>query len=280
VIGKVGEGWKVMTAGLNFERTLICAQAIGWMGELLRNVVPYAQRRVQFGKRTIDFVNNQFKIADLTSKLKIARLLTYHTAHLWDLGWDITLESNIAKVYNCEEALQASLDAIQVMGGDGVTPFYPLSAIMNVAKVENIAGGTMEACRMVIYRTALRQMAEEFKMPRRIIHEELGVPVPTNMPPEKQMGINEECLLKVLAEDYRVNPGLHMSLEDIKPYFDVEDEKLEQVLLALESKGLAKLYRDRKGIALAKATYEGLNRAFPLEHYKWFPHWVGEENIF
>ena len=94
------------------------------------------------------------------------------------------------------------------------------------------------------------------------------------------MEINEECLLKVLAEDYRVNPGLHMSLEDIKPYFDVEDEKLEQILLALESKGLARLYRDRKGIALAKATYDGLNRAFPLEHYKWFPHWVGEENIF
>ncbi len=280
VIGREGEGWKVMTAGLNFERTLICAQAIGWMGELLRNVVPYAQRRVQFGKRTIDFVNNQFKIADITCKLNVARLLTYYTAYLWDLGWDITLESNIAKLFNCEEVLQASLDAIQVMGGDGVTPFYPLSAIMNVAKVENIAGGTMEACRMVIYRTAVRQMAQELRMPRRVIHEELGVPVPTTRPPEKQKEINEEHLLKILAEDYRVNPGLHMSREDMMEYFDIKEEDLDEALLGLVDKDLVKIFRDKRGIALAKATYEGLKEAFPPDHYKWFPEWIKEENIF
>lgn len=279
-IGEEGEGWRVMTGGLNFERTLICAQSIGWMGELLRNVVPYAQRRVQFGKRTIDFINNQFKIADLIITLKVARLLTYYTAYLWDLGWDTTLESNIAKVFNCEGAQAASLDAIQVMGGDGVTPFYPLAAIMKVAKVENIAGGTMEACRMVIHRTAMRQMADDLKVPRRVIHEELGVPVTASSKPKKNDALNEETLLKVLAEDYRVNPGLHMSLDDIKQYFHVQDDKLEQALLDLEGKGLARLYRDRKGIALAKATYEGLNRAFPLDHYKWFPDWVREENIF
>ena len=195
VLAKEGDGWKVMTAGLNFERTLICAQTVGWMGELLRNAVPYAQRRVQFGKPTISFTNNQFKIADLIIRLKMARVMTYYTAYLWDLGWDITLESNVAKVFNCENVLASSLDAIQVMGGDGLTPFYPLSAIMNVAKVENIAGGTMEACRMVIHRTGLRQMADELKMPLRAIHKELGVPVPTK-PPEKKKEIDEESLLK------------------------------------------------------------------------------------
>ena len=101
----------------------------------------------------------------------------------------MTLISNIAKVFNCEGTMAASLDAIQVMGGDGVTPFYPLSAIMKVSRVENIAGGTMEACRMVIYRTALKQMAEEFKMPLRVIHEDLGVPVTASEAPEKQKEI-------------------------------------------------------------------------------------------
>ena len=279
-IGEEGEGWRVMTAGLNFERALICSQVNGWMGELLRNVVPYTQRRVQFGMRTIDFVNNQFKIADLLIRFKVARLLTYYTAYLWDLGWDVTIDSNVAKVFNCEGVMASSLDAIQVMGGDGVTPFYPLSDIMKVSKVENIAGGTMEACRMVIYRTALRQMAEEFKMPLRVVHEELGVPVAASEAPEKQKEIDDESLLKVLAEDYRVNPGLHMALEDILQFFDVEYEKLEQSLLSLEEKGLVKLYRDKKGIALAKATYDGLNQAYPFEHYQWFPEWVKEDNIF
>jgi hypothetical protein len=212
--------------------------------------------------------------------LKVARLLTFYTAYLWDLGWDITLESNVAKVYNCEGVMASSLDAIQIMGGDGLTPFYPLAAIMNVAKVENIAGGTMEACRMVIQRTAMRQMQDELKMPRRVIHEELGVPVPATGGPEKQAVINEESLLKVLAEDYRVNPGLHMSREDMMSYFEVDDGRLDEVLCALERQGYAKLNRDKKGIALAKATYEGLNKAFPLDHYKWFPSWVNEERIF
>ncbi len=280
-IGGEGEGWRVMTASLNFERTLISAQNVGWLRELLRNVVPYAQRRVQFGRPTIDLVNNQFKIADLITKLKIARLMTYYTAYLWDLGWDITLESNFAKVFNCEGVMEASLDAIQVMGGDGVTPFYPLEAIMKVAKVENIAGGTMEACRLVIYRMGLRQMAEEVRMPRRVIHEDLGVPIPAKEISERQKDINEQKFLKLLAEDYRVNPGLHMSREDISEYFDADDARIDEVLLLLEKQGLVNLYRDRKGIiALAKATYEGLKEANPPEYYRWFPSWIREENIF
>jgi hypothetical protein len=279
-IAEEGQGWQVMMAGLNFERTLICAQTVGWMWELLRNVVPYSQRRVQFGRPTISFVNNQFKIADLIIRLKIARLLTYYTAYLWDLGWDINLDSNVAKVFNCEGVMASALDAIQVMGGDGLTPFYPLSAIMQVAKVEHIAGGTMEACRMVIHRTAMRQMADDLKMPRRVIHEELGVPITASRTAEKEKEMDEQTLLKVLAQDYRVNPGLHMSREDIKEFFDVDEAKLDQDLLALESQGLAKLYRDRKGIALAKATYGGLRKAFPQDHYRWFPDWVREENTF
>ncbi len=260
-IGGEGEGWRVMTAGLNFERTLICAQATGWAAEALRNAVPFAQRRVQFGRPTIDIPENQFKIANLVSKVKIARLLTYYTAHLWDLGWDITLESNVAKVYICEGALQASLDAMQVMGGDALTPFYPVEEVMKVAKIENIAGGTMEACRLVIFRTAIRQWADEFRMRRRVIHEKLGVPVPAAGPPPREKQIDDEKVLALLAEDYRVNPGLHMSMADMREYFDVEKGRIEEVLLSLEKKGLAKIYRTKKGIELAKATYDGLNRA-------------------
>ncbi|MBP6942408.1 MAG: acyl-CoA dehydrogenase family protein [Syntrophorhabdaceae bacterium] len=275
-IGQEGEGWRVMTAGLNFERTLISASVAGWVGELLKNAVPYAQRRVQFGRPTIDLQTNQFKIADLIIKTKMARLMTYYTAYLWDLGVDITVESNVAKVFNCESAMQASIDAIQVMGGDGVTPFYPLEEIMNVAKVENIAGGTMEACRLVIFRTALRQMAEDLRMERRVIHPALGVPVPISGTSEKMKDIDEDKLLAAIAEDYRVNPGLFISREDIRELFDADNAVLDDLFVSLEKKGLVRLYRDKKGIALAKATYEGLNKAHPQEYYKWFPSWIGD----
>jgi alkylation response protein AidB-like acyl-CoA dehydrogenase len=55
-IGQEGEGWRVMAVGLNFERTLISAQVVGWMKALLRNVVPYAQIRVQFGGQQLIFL--------------------------------------------------------------------------------------------------------------------------------------------------------------------------------------------------------------------------------
>ena len=138
----------------------------------------------------------------------------------------------------------------------------------------------MEACRLVIYRTGLRQMSEEFKMPNRVIHEGLKVPVHASGVPKKQKSIGDEGLLKVLAEDYRVNPGLYMSFGDIQEHFEVEETKLNEVLLSLEKKGLVKIYRDRKGIALIKATYEGLKKAYPQEYYEWFPSWVKEGNIF
>jgi len=123
-------------------------------------------------------------------------------------------------------------------------------------------------------------MAQELKQPRRVIHEELGVPVPAAEDPPKADLVDEESLLKVLAEDYRVNPGLHMNREDMLLYFDVADEQLDEVLLSLERKGWVQLNRDKKGVALAKATYDGLERAFPKDHYKWFPAWATEDRIF
>jgi DNA-binding IscR family transcriptional regulator len=59
-----------------------------------------------------------------------------------------------------------------------------------------------------------------------------------------------------------------MSIEDIKESFDVSDEKLEKVLVSLEKKGLVKPCRAKKGIQLAKATYDGLNMAHPPEYYQ------------
>ena len=159
-IGKEGEGWAVMTSGLNFERTIISAQAMGWLAIFCGPPCPIRRGGSQFGHPTIDIPTNQFKIADLVLKKKAARLFTYHTAYKWDLGKDITIDSNLIKVFNLECAMQASIDAIQLVGGDGTTMFYPFEEVMKVAKVDSISGGSMEACRMVIFRTAMKQTGQ------------------------------------------------------------------------------------------------------------------------
>lgn len=279
-IGEEGDGWKILTVGLNFERTLICAMTLGWQTELLKNAVPYAQRRVQFRKPTIEIAANQTKIADLMIRLRLSRMATYYTAYLWDIGWDITLESNAAKVYCAESSQKSSLEAIQVMGGDAVTSFYPAQAFMQVAKIEHIAGGTMEACRQVIFKSGLKMMEEDLAMPRREIHKELGVPVPVFGPAVKEPEISEDKILALLAEDYRINPGLYMSLGDINSRFTGDVKAIESTLEGLEKKGFAILYRTKKGIELAKATYQGLAEAHPKEYYRWFPEWVKDDMKF
>jgi hypothetical protein len=266
--------------GVNLERTLIAAQTCGWLRAVVGVAVPYTQRRVQFGQPTAKLVNNQLKIANLFIKLRMARLACFYNAYLLDLGRDIAMGAAASKAFNCETLVEASREAIQLMGGDGVTPFYVPSAVYELSKVEEISGGTMEAMRLIIYRAGLREMAEDLKMARRIIHKELGVHITTYEKPVKEPHIDEGKLLKVLAEDYRVNPGLHMSREDLKEHFDVSDEELDRVMESLEQKKMAKLYRGRKGIELAKATHEGLRKANSPEYYQWFPPWVDERRKF
>jgi DNA-binding PadR family transcriptional regulator len=71
-----------------------------------------------------------------------------------------------------------------------------------------------------------------------------------------------------------------MSMADMREYFDVEKGRIEEVLLSLEKKGLVKIYRTKKGIELAKATYEGLNKAHSPEYYRWYPSWITKDRIF
>jgi len=187
----------------------------------------------------------------------------------------------MAKLYIPEAYERVLTESSQVMGGDGWTRFYPVENFLRDAKVNHIGAGTSEVMRLVIFKQGIRALAEDLKMPARRMHEKLNVPISTSKPtimPE----INEENILSILAADYQVNPGLYMSREDIKARFaNINDEQLDKILLGLKKKGLAKLYRDRKGtIQMTKATYAGLRRANTREYYQWFPEWIDKKLIF
>jgi len=269
-----------MVSGLNYERLLTASLVFGGYREILKNVVSYAQRRIQFGQPTINIPINQFKISDILMKLKLARLATYYSAYLLDMGQQAAVESSICKLFSTDMLMHDSVEAVQVMGGDGVTKFYSTENYLRDAKIMQIAGGTSETQKLIIFRMGLKEMADELKMPYRVINEVLGVPILSATAPIKQTQIHETALLEVLAEDYRVNPGLFMSKGDLKEHFDVKDEELDRILILLEEKKLVKLYRRRGLIEMAKATYEGLKKANPSEYYRWFPDRVRKEDIF
>jgi len=280
-IGAEGVGWKVMMAGLNFERVVFSAGMLGPMRESIRNAVAYAQRRLQFDKPTIDIPANQSKIAEMLSGLYTSRLLVYHAAYLLDQHKDAMVEAATAKMFASDMFEKLISDAVQVMGGDGWTRFYPVESYLRDAKVNQIGAGTNQIMRLVIMRGGLKAMGKDLKMPRRRIHEKLKVPTSTAEPLPK-LETNEDNILEVLAEDYTVNPGLFMTREDLKERLtDTDDGKIDQLLKTIESKGLARIYRDGRGtITLIKATYSGLRKAGPLERYKWYPDWLDKGFIF
>jgi hypothetical protein len=135
--------------------------------------------------------------------------------------------------------------------------------------------------KLVIFRGGLKAMAKDLKMPKRRVHEKLKVPISTAEPLTK-LEPTEDNVLKALAEDYMVNPGLYMTREDLKERLEeTSDEKLDEILKGLEAKSWTKLHRDsRKTIALVKATYDGLRKAAPLAKYKWYPDWLSKDFIF
>lgn len=280
-IGPEGAGWKVMMAGLNFERTVYSAGMLGPIRESIRHAVAYSQRRLQFDKPTIEIPSNQSKIADMLSGLYASRLLVYHAANLLDQHKEAMVEAATAKMFTSDMFERLISDAVQVMGGDGWTRFYPVESYLRDAKVNQIGAGTNQIMRLVIFRGGLKTLSKDLKMPYRKIHEKLKVPISTTEPMAR-LEPTEDSVLKILADDYAVNPGLYMTREDLKEKLkDLGDDRLDEILKSLETRSLTKLYRDgRKTIALAKATYDGLRKAGSLEKYKWYPDWLNKDFIF
>ncbi len=277
-IGAEGEGFKIMMQGLNFERTNIAATTVGWHRMMLQYCVPYAQRRVQFGKPTIDISQNQDKIAHIMTRLKLCRDSVYVTAKQWDLEENITVDASVIKAVCAEMSLESAKEATQLLGGDGINDFYPIKNLYEVAKTEHIAGGTVEACNLTIFRQTLKSMADELVMPRRVIDEELGVPVPDYSPVEKKEACNAANLLNVIAENYRTNQGLSMTIGDIQEYLDGSAEDVLKAIGELVESGDAIVHTDRKGTPdLVRASFAGLSKAHPNEYYQWWPDFIDKD---
>lgn len=281
VIGGEGNGWKVMMSGLNIERTITSAGYLGAMREAIRYSRQHLERRVQFGQTTGSFLTNQSKLADMYSKFLLARLLIYYAAYCADLGWEVPIEAALSKVYVSDAAMEIAIEATQCMGGNGIMQIYPVERYLRDAKMAQIAAGTNEVLRLLIYRMGKRYFAEYLKAPIRMVDEELNVPLPVGKPAKPKAVKNEMDVLKVLAENYRTNPGLHMTIGDIKTFLDIRDESLLNYLASLEKKGFAsQLKNGNGGVELVKATLQGIKQANPPEYYRHIPSWVSPHDIF
>jgi alkylation response protein AidB-like acyl-CoA dehydrogenase len=282
VIGEEGSGWEVMMAGVNVERILNASYYLGSIRESIRYAKQHLDRRIQFGRPTGSIAVNQFKLADMYTQLQLSRLLVYYAAHCADLGVDVPVEAAMAKLVGSEASFDVAREAIQCMGGNGcMQNYYPTTGLLTSAKQGEIAAGTNEIMRLIIYRMADREYAPHLQPYVRAYDEELAAVLPVGRPEPPKAVSSETDVLGVLAEDYRVNPGLHMTLADIRKFLVADDDELAKHLESLEEQGLAAQYRDRRGrVRMVRATLKGIKSAFPAEHYSHIPDWVLPEDTF
>ncbi len=280
-IGDIGKGWAIMMAGLNFERLIGSAVMIGGFKDILKLLFHYTKRRVQFNRTTNQFPGIQDGIADIISKYRIARLFSYHCAKQLDNGLEPMVDASIAKMMNTKFMREVGSKAIQIMGGDGLTKFYPAERMLREGKIGEIVAGTTEIQKKIIYRFSA--MLPRFN--ERVVlrwDDEINAPIVSDRESKfKGLEVNNENLLKILANDYKVNPGLYMTVDDIRDDIKGSRSKIRKVLEEMEKNGSVSTHRDKNDkIELAKATYKGIDQAFSKEYYRWFPDWYDEADKF
>ena len=141
------------------------------------------------------------------------------------------------------------------------------SDIIKIIVDEIMARGSMDISE---------QMAEDIVWPRRVIDEVAGAPVPDYSPVEKKVPCDAKNLLDVLAENYRVNQGLDMTIADIAAYVDGSDEDILKTIDELVAAGDAVAHVNKKtGVAdMARASYAGLSKAHPNEYYQYWQPFI------
>lgn len=121
IVGRPGEGGRVLFDGLNPERLVVGAQAVGVGRWCLARAVEYATQRVVFDAPIGAHQAIQHPLADAYIRLEAAWALLERAARLYDTGSQAGVESNIAKVAACDAGLFAADRALQTFGGSGFT---------------------------------------------------------------------------------------------------------------------------------------------------------------
>jgi alkylation response protein AidB-like acyl-CoA dehydrogenase len=155
LIGEHDRAWMQLMAGLNHERLIIAAQALGMAQRSFDDVLAYVKERKQFGRPIGSFQALRHRLADLATELEATRLLVYDVAARVDNnpGALFPREASMAKLKATEMAKRTSLEGMQMMGGYGYAVEYDMEHQVRTSLVTTIYGGTSEIQRDIIGKT-------------------------------------------------------------------------------------------------------------------------------
>jgi len=162
VLGKVGEGVRVLMSGLDYERAVLSGGPLGIMAACMDVVVPYVHERKQFGQPIGEFQLMQGKLADMYSTWQATRAYIYSVGRACDRGnhaRSLRKDAAAAILYSAEKATWMAGEAIQALGGVGYTNEFPTGRLWRDAKLYEIGAGTSEVRRMLIGRELMAETA-------------------------------------------------------------------------------------------------------------------------
>jgi len=155
LLGEENKGFKLAMMTLDRTRPGVAAMAVGIARAALEFAIDYSKERVQFGVPIAMHQAIQFMIADMATKVHLARLGVWNSAVLLDQGRSNTVESSHAKRFAADSAMEVTTDAVQVFGGYGFMKEYPVEKLMRDAKIMQLYEGTSQIQRLVIARETL-----------------------------------------------------------------------------------------------------------------------------
>ncbi len=155
LLGQEGEGFKIAMMELDGGRIGIASLAVGVGLAAIEYATDYVKEREAFGQKLSRFQAIQWMIADSTTELEAAHLLTLRAAFLKENGQRFTREASMAKLLATETAKKVALRSVQMLGGYGYTTAYPVERYLRDIIGTTLYEGTSEVQRIVISREIL-----------------------------------------------------------------------------------------------------------------------------
>jgi isovaleryl-CoA dehydrogenase len=151
------EASEILLGGLDFERTVAAPMSVGTAQCALDKCTAYVKERRQFGQPLMMFEMILEKLANMSTEIEAARLLTHRAAWMCDQGIRCSAEASHAKLFAAEMGLRAASEAVQIFGGYGYMREYGVERMWRDAKVGAIVAGTSEIQRLIIARELIKR---------------------------------------------------------------------------------------------------------------------------
>ena len=157
ILGEEGGGFAIAKSWIFSGRVMLAANCVGLAERAMGMAAQWANQRIAFGKPIGAFQGTSFKLADMAMEIHATRLMVADAAAKMDAGTITQREASQVNLFGSEMAGRVTDNALQILGGMGVTKDLPLERFWRDARVERIWEGTSEIHRDIISKDVLRE---------------------------------------------------------------------------------------------------------------------------